>query len=70
MESYQRPYFRLFSAICDTIEELELFLKDMPLSKEEQLPLQTQIIRLKQVQQATEFMLLADPPNILLHRLK
>ncbi len=70
MEEYQKPYFQLFSAICDTIEELELFLKNTTLSEVEQIPLQVQMIRLKQVQQKTESMLIADQPNILMHQLK
>lgn len=70
MEEYQKPYFRLFSAICDTVEELELFLKNTALSEAERVTLQMQIVRLKQVQQTTEFMLIADSPNILIHRLK
>lgn len=70
MEEYQKPYFRLFSAICDTIEELELFLKNTTPSEAEQVTLQMQIVRLKQVQQTTESMLIADRPNILIHQLK
>ncbi len=70
MEEYQKPYFRLFSAICDTIEELELFLKNTTLSEVERVTLQMQIVRLKQAQQTTESMLIADRPNILMHRLK
>lgn len=70
MEEYQKSYFRLFSAICDTIEELELFLKNTTLSEVERVTLQMQIVRLKQAQQTTESMLIADRPNILMHRLK
>lgn len=70
MEEYEKPYFRLFSAICDTIEELELFLKNTTPSEAEQVTLQMQIVRLKQVQQTTESMLIADRPNILIHQLK
>lgn len=65
-----KTIFPAVFAICDTIEELELFLKNTTLSEVERVTLQMQIVRLKQAQQTTESMLIADRPNILMHRLK
>lgn len=54
MDSYKRPYFTLFCAICETIEELEQILKDKNLSRKNATALWVQVKKLKQVQQLTE----------------
>lgn len=54
MDSYKRPYFTLFCAICETIEELEQILKDENLSRKNATALLVQVKKLKQVQQLTE----------------
>lgn len=50
MDSYKRPYFTLFCAICETIEELEQILKDENLSRKNATALWVQVKKLKQVQ--------------------
>ena len=54
MDSYKCPYFTLFCAICETIEELEQILKDENLSRKNATALWVQVKKLKQVQQLTE----------------
>ena len=54
MDSYKRPYFTLFCAICETIEELEQILKDENLSRKNATALWVQVKKFKQVQQLTE----------------
>lgn len=54
MDSYKRPYFTLFCAICETVEELEQILKDENLSRKNATALWVQVKKLKQVQQLTE----------------
>lgn len=54
MDSYKRPYFTLFCAICETIEELEQILKYENLSRKNATALWVQVKKLKQVQQLTE----------------
>lgn len=54
MDSYKRPYFTLFCAICETIEKLEQILKDENLSRKNATALWVQVKKLKQVQQLTE----------------
>ena len=54
MDSYKRPYFTSFCAICETIEELEQILKDENLSRKNATALWVQVKKLKQVQQLTE----------------
>ena len=54
MDSYKRPYFTLFCAICETIEELEQILIDENLSRKNATALWVQVKKLKQVQQLTE----------------
>lgn len=58
MDSYKRPYFTLFCAICETIEELEQILKDKNLSRKNATALWVQVKKLKQVQQLTEEILI------------
>ena len=43
MDSYKRPYFTLFCAICETIEELEQILKDENLSRKNATALLVQV---------------------------
>ena len=54
MDSYKRPYFTLFCAICETIEELEQILRDENLSRKNATALWVQVKKLKPVQQLTE----------------
>lgn len=58
MDFYKRPYFTLFCAICETIEELEQILKDENLSRKNATALWVQVKKLKQVQQLTEEILI------------
>ena len=57
---YKKSYFTLFSAVCDTIELLEQLSMEPERSESEKLLLQSQIDKLKTVQQQTEELLIAD----------
>lgn len=61
MELYQKPYFTLFSEICDTIESLEAILQKDSLPEPERNILQKQVNNLKNVQQRTEEYLISQP---------
>ena len=47
MDSYKRPYFTLFCAICETIEELEQILRDENLSRKNATALWVQVKKVK-----------------------
>ncbi len=61
MELYQKPYFALFSEICNTIESLEAILQANSLPEPVQNTLQKQILNLKKSQQQTEEYLISRP---------
>ncbi len=61
MELYQKPYFTLFSQICNTIESLEAILQTNSLPESVQNTLQEQIWNLKKVQRQTEEYLISNP---------
>ena len=61
MELYQKPYFTLFSQICNTIESLEAILQTNSLPESVQNTLQEQIWKLKKVQRQTEEYLISNP---------
>lgn len=61
MELYQKPYFTLFSQICNTIESLEAILQTNSLPESVRNTLQEQIWNLKKVQQQTEESLISNP---------
>lgn len=61
MELYQKPYFTLFSQICNTIESLEAILQTNSLPESVQNTLQEQVWNLKKVQQQTEEYLISNP---------
>lgn len=61
MELYQKPYFTLFSEICNTIESLEAILQKNSLPEPERNILQEQVKNLKNVQQKTEEYLISQP---------
>ncbi|MBE6851738.1 MAG: hypothetical protein E7504_08480 [Ruminococcus sp.] len=54
MPRYKKPYFKLFTAICDVIEEIESATQTMEPSDETRQLLEKQIEQLKAAQQDAE----------------
>ncbi|MDO4156921.1 MAG: hypothetical protein Q4D37_09125 [Oscillospiraceae bacterium] len=61
MELYQKPYFTLFSEICNTIESLETILQTNSLPEPVKNTLLEQVKNLKNTQQQTEEYLISKP---------
>lgn len=59
MIKYKECYFKLFSAVCDTIEMLEQLLTESTLPESQRQLLLIQIDTLKKVQQETEELLIS-----------
>lgn len=70
VESYEKPYFRLFCTVCDVIENVELFLGNTALTGTQQQFLRKQIEQLKRVQQITEEMVIAKDEERKIYRIK
>lgn len=60
MNKYEKSYFTLFSAICDTIKEMESLLLQEKISEAAKQTIQAQIDCLKTVQQQTEEFLISE----------
>lgn len=54
MESYKKPYFTLFTAVCDTLDTLEKLLAKETLDPNVFYKINTEVHRLKAAQQAIE----------------
>jgi hypothetical protein len=70
VESYEKPYFRLFCTVCDVIENVELFLENTALTGTQQQFLRKQIEQLKRVQQITEEMVIVKDEERKIYRIK
>lgn len=70
MESYEKPYFRLFCTVCDVIENVELFLENTALTGTQQQFLRKQVEQLKRAQQITEEMVIAKDEERKIYRIK
>ncbi len=57
---YKKSYFKLFSAICETIELIEKLLPHIDEDTETAKLLSTQAVRIKAVQQHTEEIIISD----------
>lgn len=60
MKSYKKPYFTLFSAICETIESLEKILHTEEISQSVKQAIQEEIDWLKSAHQKAEEQLISD----------
>lgn len=60
MNLYKRPYFQMFSAVCDIIEILERLVIDEKISLETKLVLLEETEKLKRLQCLAEEMIMQD----------
>ena len=70
VESYEKPYFRLFCTVCDVIENVELFLENTALTGTQQQFLRKQVEQLKRAQQITEEMVIVKDEERKIYRIK
>ncbi|MGN1404069.1 MAG: hypothetical protein ACI4XB_07100 [Ruminococcus sp.] len=60
MESYKKPYFTLFTALCDTIDSLEQLAANVSLAPDTVSSIYAEIQHLKAVQQVAEEQVISE----------